>query len=96
MADLTGRFRQTKRAAGKALDDEYLVLDLGSGDYFGLGEAGGVIWEHLDGTRTLAEVADEIAERYGIDRGRARSDLLAFVDELLERDLVEQVDEEVG
>ena len=88
------RVRRARNSAGQKLGDDFLVLDLNSGDYYGLGEVGGWFWKRLDGTETVGELAAEAARRYGLKLERARADLLAFVIELLERDLAEVVEHE--
>lgn len=64
---------------------------VGDGSYLRLNESGGVVMDALDGG-TLAEAADALAERYGLDRERAREDAVAATRELLRRRVVMAAD----
>ncbi len=63
----------------------------GDGSYLQLNESGGVVMDALDGG-TLAEAAEALAERYGLDRERAREDAIAATRELLRRRVVMAAD----
>jgi len=71
------------------LDGEAVLLDLGSGTYFGLNEVGTEIWQLIGSGATVAEVRAALLERFEVDEATARRDLDALVGELLERGLVE-------
>lgn len=80
--------RREDAVAAQPVPDDLLVLDLHSGRYYGVGPVGAVVWELLDGRRTLAEVAAEVCRRFEVDREQAESDLVAFLDSLEGRGLV--------
>jgi hypothetical protein len=58
---------------------------------FALNPVAEFIWQRLDGTRTLADVADAITAEFDVGAEEARADLDGFVRELIEADLVEEV-----
>lgn len=64
------------------LGDDTVLLDLSSGTYFGLDPLGTRIWQLAQQRGRLAAVLERLVEEFDIDRGRAETDLLAFVDEL--------------
>lgn len=47
------------------------------------------IWRRCDGRTSLERMAEEVAREYDVPLEQARSDVVAFVDELLERRLLE-------
>ncbi|MFO0774048.1 MAG: PqqD family protein [Nitrospiraceae bacterium] len=61
------------------LDDEAVLLNLNNGHYYTLNGMGTVIWDLLDGTRTLHAVLDVICERFEVGRDQAHDDLVALV-----------------
>jgi Coenzyme PQQ synthesis protein D (PqqD) len=65
-----------------------VLLHLESGQYHGINEVGCLIWELLDGERTVGDVA--VALRDGVDGGPddLTGEVLGFLDSLRERDLV--------
>jgi hypothetical protein len=65
-----------------------VVLDPGSSRYVRLNGTGGVLWDALERSATIAELAGRLAVGYGIDEARATADAAAFVAALAERELV--------
>lgn len=51
---------------------------------FTLNEVGTFVWERLDGSRSLAAIAEEITDHFEVEAARASSDVLAFLDLLAE------------
>jgi len=80
--------RRDDAVAAQAVPDDLLVLDLRSGRYYGVGAVGAAVWELLDGSRNLGEIAAEVCRRFEVDTERAESDLEAFLASLEQRGLV--------
>jgi len=73
----------------RALGAEAVVLNLQSGTYFGLNSVGTRIWlllEHHD----LARTCEQLEAEYDAPRERIKSDVLALVDSLEGKGLVER------
>ena len=83
------RVRRSQTVVGEGLRDEYLVLDLGNGRYYGLDGVARFVWDRLDGTTTVEEIASAVVESFEVDLGRAREDVLELLGQLEERGLVE-------
>ncbi len=87
MIDPATRPRPSPDVAAEPTGDELLLLDLSSGSYYGLNPVGQLIWERLDGRTNLADIADDLAQRFAIDRQRACDDVDELVAELIARGL---------
>jgi hypothetical protein len=48
-----------------------------------LNPTGARIWEMIDGRRTVAELAADIAAKYGIKATRAQADTISFCEDLV-------------
>ena len=46
------------------------------------------VWELVDGQRTVAEIAAVITDEYEVDQAVAEADILAFLDELVQKDII--------
>jgi Coenzyme PQQ synthesis protein D (PqqD) len=57
-----------------------------------LNPTGASLWHALDGRRTVAQIADELAVSHMVDRVRVEHDLLALAADLLERGMVRVAD----
>ncbi len=94
--DSNARVVRNENAVGEGLAGDFLVLDLGGGEYFGIGEVGGFIWSRLDGSKTLDEIAAEISCEFEVTVSRARDDLSRFVRDLVQRNLARLEDDGAG
>ena len=73
------------------VDGEALLLHLPSGDYFSLDPVGTDVWEHIDGTRTVGELAELVCDEYVVDRDQAVADVLRLVEQMADEGLLELV-----
>jgi hypothetical protein len=71
-----------------AVEDESILLDLATGDYFGLNRIGAVVWELLAEPRSLDALAAAITARYAVERAKAREDVARMLVRMRERGLV--------
>jgi hypothetical protein len=83
------RVRRTADVLDCRLDGESVLLDAGSGTYFGLDPVGSRCWELLGEGKTLGEVHQALAAEYEVDRSTLWGDLCELVAELEEHRLVE-------
>ena len=64
------------------IDDEIVVMNLSSGDFFSLRESGAAIWDLIDGTRDRAAVLAALARDFDAGEADLAADLDAFLAEL--------------
>lgn len=83
------RFRATERVAAREVDSDLVLLDLEEGSFFVSRGTGPRIWELLAGGSSVDEIAQLVAERYGLEVSEAKRDVEAFVQELLEKRFLE-------
>ena len=55
---------------------------------FALTPVADFIWERLDGSKTLADILDEILVEFNVEKEQASADLLEFIDELNKEKLI--------
>jgi hypothetical protein len=72
----------------REIDRECVLLDLGSGTYFGLNEVGTRIWNLLREGRSEDDIVQTIAEEYDSDAGTIRADVRRLLSELESRKLI--------
>jgi hypothetical protein len=81
--------RKSDRSAWQNFDQEVVLLDMPSRTLFGLNSVGGLVWDSVDGQRTLAEIARKVAERFEQAQERVLADVLHFAGELVARGCLE-------
>ena len=73
------------------VDDEMVLLDMESENYFGLDEVGTSIWNAMQDNETLEEVFNVLLEQYEVGEEMLRNDLLNFVTKLVDNGLAKVV-----
>jgi len=83
-------YQRSPSATYQTVAGEAIVIDLNTGSYFSLNETGTWLWEHLDGQRSVAELARELAEVCGVPEQAAtvQEDALELVSNLARETLV--------
>ena len=76
------------------VDDEAVLLDQKSGQYFGLDNVGTHMWSLLTEHGQLAPVYEAFLAKYDVNEEQLEQDLIQFVDELVERELLLVVETE--
>ena len=61
---------------------EEVLLDTGSGDYFGMNPVGTFIWTQLREGTALEEIADSVANEFEIETEKAHADISDFIKSL--------------
>lgn len=86
---LTDRFTVSKDVVAREVGGELVLLDLNSGQYFGLDAVGGRIWELLsDAPRNLQDLCDQIESEFDAPRERIEADLIALATQLRDQELI--------
>lgn len=72
----------------KVIDDEQILLNTETGDYFGLNELGAEIWELVDGQHDLDAMIEHLLDVYDVEKTELTDDVTGFIDALLERSII--------
>ena len=68
-----------------------VLLHLDTGAYHGLNRVGLIVWELIDGARSVADLVSGVRERIADTPAQVDEDVRAFVEGVLDRGLVEIV-----
>jgi hypothetical protein len=71
------------------LRGESVLLNVRSGQYFGLDEVGTRMWAVLTTAGSMRAACDALADEYDVERRRLEGDLRALVEKLLANGLLE-------
>jgi hypothetical protein len=71
------------------LQGESVLLNVGTGRYFGLDEVGTRMWAALTTTESLQAAYDTLLAEFDVDGQRLEGDLRNLVEKLVEQGLVE-------
>ncbi len=70
------------------VDDETVILAPSGDQVLSLNAVGSFIWKQIDGTHTVRDILDILCDEYEVDRAQAEHDVLAFLGQLVEHDLL--------
>lgn len=86
---LTDRFTVSDDVVTRDVGGELVLMDLGSGQYFGLDPVGARIWELLsEAPRNLGELIDQIEREFDAPRAQIEADLTALAIALADQELI--------
>ncbi|MGH7770354.1 MAG: PqqD family peptide modification chaperone [Candidatus Binatia bacterium] len=68
---------------------EAVILNLKSGVYFGLDPVGGRVWSLIQEPKTVGAVVEALLQEYDVESSRCEADVLALLEELANRALLE-------
>ena len=83
IAKAQGKFVETE------IDDEVVLMDLESGNFFSLAGTSLAVWQAIDGERSANEIAALLAEEYDQPLDLVLSDVTDFLGELRDAGLVD-------
>lgn len=78
----------------ETVDGELVVLNVDTGTYYSLAGVGNEIWQELHDPITVEGLYESVSEKYDVDKEECRSDVLSFVTQLREADLLEVENDE--
>mgnify|MGYP005993576223 FL=1 len=70
------------------IDDETIILDSVTQEYFSLNEIGKVIWDLLSESIKLEDIKTEMLEMYEVEESQLENDILNFIKALEEKGLI--------
>jgi hypothetical protein len=87
------RYRAREPVLSTRVENECVLLDPDSGNYFTLNSVGSRIWfELMERPRTIEELSIDITQRYEISRATAEQDVSEVVQDLVRHKLLEVLD----
>ena len=87
LADLT--ITVPKGVLFQDLGDEVVLLEVESGEYYGLNDVGARMWSLLQQGQPVSQVLSTLHEEYEASEQRLRADLKQFLNQLQSRGLIE-------
>lgn len=71
-----------------AIDDETVVMDMDSAEFFSLNETAGAVWRAIDGARGREAVVAAVAAEYDVDPGEIAGDVSELIDQMVQAGFV--------
>jgi len=84
----TSVYKHSPDFAWRRVDDESVILNVETSDYYSLDPVATYIWETLGKKQSPNKIAAAIAKKYGISAAKACKDTEEFVNSLLKEKLL--------
>jgi hypothetical protein len=78
----------SKNVFAQEIDDETIILDSTTQEYFSLNEIGKVIWSLLAENKNLEQIKEEMLEMYEVPEEQLEKDVLNFLQALEQKGLI--------
>jgi hypothetical protein len=85
----------TSKVVHETMDNEVIIINFETGNYYSMNSTAKDIWHCLENSPSLNDLVDDTAHRYDAAREEIKMDLLQFLKELLEENLVAEYKEEM-
>ena len=82
------RVRRGDEVLHREVGGEAVLVDLGSGRYFGLDEVGTQVWAGMERETSVAALVERVAAEFAVEPERAEKDLIALLRDMAKRGLV--------
>ena len=81
--------KRTTAVAWQTIDSELVLLRIDADELMGVNEVGARIWELADGTRSIEEIARDLAATFDVPEPTAFDDASRFLEDLVKLDAIE-------
>ena len=83
MEQVNGHYSLNGRVLCRTIEDEAVLLDLDSGQYYGLNTVGARIWELLGDGHSASSICEVVVQEFEVSEAEAAADVEAFLTALL-------------
>lgn len=71
------------------MDDEIVMMNLESNNYYGLNKIGKDIWECLEEELTFNDLCNKLVSKYDVSLEQCKKDVTPFLEKLKESNIIE-------
>ena len=86
------RYERLPSVRWRAIEGRVVLIDANEGELLHLNEVGSRVWELLDGTRSVAQLVDELHAGFDVSPARLHKDVSGFVRRLHRMELITRPD----
>ena len=93
MNDLNQRYQRNENFIFRRIEDETILVPIKDnvgdmGSIYNLNEVGALVWELLDGQKTLGHIRDAVVAQFEVSTQEAQADIFEFISQLAMIDAV--------
>jgi hypothetical protein len=87
MIELNRRYQRNENFVFRRIEDETILVPIKDnvgdmGSIYNLNEVGALVWELLDGQKTLHDIRDTVVAQFEVSTQEAQADICEFINQL--------------
>ena len=86
--NIKSKITLSKNVFAQEIDEETIILDSETQEYFSINEIGKVIWSLIEEKKNLEEIKAEMLDMYEVPEEQIEKDLLNFIQALQQKKLI--------
>jgi hypothetical protein len=86
--NIKSKITLSKNVFAQEIDEETIILDSETQEYFSINEIGKVIWSLIEEKKNLEEIKAEMLDMYEVPEEQIEKDLLNFIQALEQKKLI--------
>ena len=86
--NIKSKITLSKNVFAQEIDEETIILDSETQEYFSINEIGKVIWSLIEEKKNLAEIKAEMLDMYEVPEEQIEKDVLNFLQALEQKGLI--------
>ena len=86
--NINSKITLSKNVFAQEIDEETIILDSETQEYFSINEIGKVIWSLIEEKKNLEEIKAEMLDMYEVPQEQIEKDLLNFIQALEQKGLI--------
>ena len=86
--NIKSKITLSKNVFAQEIDEETIILDSETQEYFSINEIGKVIWSLIEEKKNLEEIKAEMLDMYEVPEEQLEKDLLNFLQALEQKGLI--------
>ena len=86
--NIKSKITLSKNVFAQEIDEETIILDSVTQEYFSINEIGKVIWSLIEEKKNLEEIKAEMLDMYEVPEEQIEKDLLNFIQALEQKGLI--------
>ena len=86
--NIKSKITLSKNVFAQEIDEETIILDSETQEYFSINEIGKVIWSLIEEKKNLEEIKAEMLDMYEVPQEQIEKDLLNFIQALQQKGLI--------
>ena len=79
---------QSEELLASAIDDEVVLMSIGTGTYYSFAGVGDQIWSLMEEPTTIEDICRELGKKYEVEPSTCEQEVLAFVQHLISEQIV--------